>query len=207
MQSNDAAGEPIMAIINWDDTVTATRAGNSLEVTDIIIMQEDVTNPKSAIANRAEGTEYQTAHAIAKDPKLREKYGELHVANGGHGVVFRFGDQDVPQVDGLVKNCNTLFLSKTKLSLDERDVDKLASAGIGADGESGSRSFEESISALTNQVDCLEFILKHPRAFQSVPREVMSEVALFAEKPLVPIASGFHLPRLLLAKYHGCDEI
>lgn len=103
---------------------------------------------------------------------MKERYGSLHVVNGSYGVVFRFGDQDVLQVDGLVKNCNTLFLNETKLSLDERNVDKLAITGRGADGESGCRSFEEieeSITALTNQVNLLEFILKHPRVFQSVP--------------------------------------
>lgn len=195
MQSHDGTGRPIQAVTRWEEATAAVAAGNHLTVTDLTILLEDTTKLKSANANRAAGMETQITHAIARDPKLREQYGELQVVNDGYAVVFRFEGCDVLEVDGLIKSCDTLFLNEAKVSIDKRDVDKMAPADSSSLETSNGSWDEDSVQAMTNRVDALQRILKNPQVFQSDPPGVMSELAPYVDKPIVLIASGFHVPR------------
>lgn len=187
-----------VSITSWNAAINAHHEGMKLMVSDLADLNDDISTLKNANFNRATGTERQTTCAIAQNPTLIEKYGHLQVINNGYGVVFHVSDVDVLEIDGLVKNTNTLFLNETKLSLKESDIDKLSSVNNSTEVGSDDSAIDQPFAGLTSQVGKLQHILNNPSAFRSTPPEVLDELIPFANKPIVPIASGFHVPRQTL---------
>ncbi len=192
----------ISILTSLDDAVAAskdTSDGKYLLLDDPMDkLFDDVSSLKRAGKNHATGIEVQTTLAIAQDPVLREKLGELTVMNAAQGVKViddvakvaykkalaehkkkvaqgEAEAKDAPKAeyefecDGLVKNTTVLVVNEAKATASKESVDQVC-----------------------QYVDRLRELLKRPSEFSTVPEHVLGEVEGLGD--VVPVLSGFSFP-------------